>query len=211
MGMGVSVERILTSAQATAIYLEKAAPQGARVFVIGEEGLRSEIGCRGFAICDDGGAIDYVVSGMDSGLTYQKLKLATLAIRAGAKFIGANPDRTFPTEEGIIPGNGAILAALEATTDVAPLVIGKPEPAILQMALERMTPKPVHPVAIGDRLETDILGGRRANLLTILLYCGVTTPEEAATSSIKADLVFQDLGQFLEAWKKELSAPPEVN
>jgi 4-nitrophenyl phosphatase len=204
MGMEEDEDRILTSAQATAVHLEVVAPRGARMFIIGEEGLRDEIQRRGFEVVDDGQAVDYVVVGMDTGLTYEKLKLGTLAIRAGAEFIGANPDKTFPTEVGLFPGNGATLAALEATTDTPPTVIGKPQPAIFQMALDRMEPRPRNPATIGDRLETDILGGQRAGMFTILLLCGVTGQRELDSSPIVPDMVYGDLAELLEAWEREL-------
>ena len=82
-------------------------------------------------------------------------------IRAGAKFIGTNSDRTFPNPEGIVPGNGALLAAIETATDVKPIVIGKPEPVLYQMSLKSMNAVPEQTLVLGDRLETDILGAVR--------------------------------------------------
>jgi 4-nitrophenyl phosphatase len=199
--MGVIIEEsdVLTSAQATALYLERIARPGARVYAIGEEGLRAALREK-YTIAEEGAA--FVVVGMDSELTYEKLRIATLLIRSGASFIATNPDKTLPTEEGLIPGNGAIIAALEAATGVVPFVVGKPEPAIFDLALTRMGVGKEGAAVIGDRLETDILGGRRANLITILVLSGVTSQQELEKSTIKPDLVFEDVRQLYEVWPK---------
>jgi len=130
MGIAIEESDVLTSAQATALYLERIARPEARVYAIGEEGLRAALGER-YTIAEEGA--DFVVVGMDTGLTYEKLRVATLLIRGGARFIATNPDKTLPTEEGLVPGNGAVLAALEAATGVSPFVVGKPEPAIFDL------------------------------------------------------------------------------
>jgi 4-nitrophenyl phosphatase len=199
MGIEVDEETTLTSAQATAIYLEQAAP-GARVYLIGEEGLRAEIAGRGFILAEED--VEFVVVGMDTHLTYDKLRMATLAIRRGATFIGTNPDRTFPSEEGIVPGCGAILAALEAATDVRPLVIGKPQRTMFDLALARMGTGQGTTAVLGDRLDTDILGGKEAGLLTILVLSGVTSRRDMENSSIVPDRVFEGLGQLRAAWQE---------
>ena len=211
--IGVTIEEsdVLTSAQATALYLEEMAPPGARVYVIGEEGLRTALGERytlvptmpyqgGKGMVETGA--DFVVVGMDSELTYEKLRVATLLVRGGARFIATNPDKTLPTEEGLVPGNGAALAALEAATDVAPFVVGKPEPAVFDLALARMGVGREGVAVIGDRLETDILGGRRAGLITILVLSGATSRQEMSNSTIKPDLVFENVRQLYEAWPR---------
>ena len=200
-GMGVTVNQtdVLTSGVATAEYLASIAPPGTRVYVIGAESLAETMRQRGFVVSDQDAA--FVVVGMDTQVTYDKLRRATLLIRAGARFIGTNPDKTFPSEEGIVPGNGAILAAIETATGVAPLTIGKPEPTLFEMALKRMSADPAHTAVIGDRLETDILGGINAGLLTILVLSGVTTREDLAKSDVQPDLVFEDIGQMVGVWR----------
>jgi len=169
------------------------------VYAIGEEGLRAALGER-YTIAEEGA--DFVVVGMDTGLTYEKLRVATLLIRGGARFIATNPDKTLPTEEGLVPGNGASLAALEAATGVAPFVVGKPEPASFDLALARMGVGKEGTAVIGDRLETDILGGRRAGLSTILVLSGATSRQELENSTIKPDLVFENVRQLYESWPK---------
>jgi 4-nitrophenyl phosphatase len=200
--MGIAVEEgdVLTSAQATALYMGKMAPPGTKVYLIGEQGLRVALREKGYTFAERGA--DFVVVGMDRQLTYEKLKIAALLIRGGAKFIGSNPDKTFPSEEGIIPGNGAILAALEVATGVAPFVVGKPEPAIFDLALARMGVGKEGAAVIGDRLDTDVLGGRRAGLITILVLSGAASRQELENSTIKPDLVFKDVGQLYEVWPK---------
>lgn len=195
-GFGVAVEgdEVLTSAQAAALYLRARAEPGTRVFVIGQGGLPQALAEQGFVLT---GLYDvsarYVVVGMDHGLSWDKLATATLNIRAGAVFVGANPDRTFPTERGVTHGNGAVLAALQAATDVAPVIMGKPEPRMYQVALERLGVEPAAAIAIGDRLETDILGAQRAGLRSILTLSGVTSRAELERSEIKPTWVVEDI------------------
>lgn len=198
MGIEVHAEEILTSAQATARYLAQWEPEGARVYMIGQEGLRQALMEQGFTLVEEGAK--YVVVGWDWELTFAQLKRAALLIRAGAHFIATNPDRTFPSEEGIIPGNGAILAALEAATDIHPLVIGKPQPTIFQLALTQLGLDTQGVAVLGDRLETDILGGQRMGLGTLFVLSGVTDGEELAYSSIQPDMVFEDVAHLQRVW-----------
>lgn len=179
MGVAVSLEEVLTSAQATALYLQQRAPAGTRVFAIGEEGVRQALAASGFQLCDvyETGAA-YVVCGMDRGLTWDKLATATLNIRAGAVFVGTNPDTSLPTERGLTHGNGAVLAALQAGSGVAPVIIGKPEPIMYQQAMRRLEADPASTAAVGDRLETDILGAVRAGIHSLLVLSGVSRRED---------------------------------
>ncbi len=199
MGIVIEDSDVLTSAQATALYLERIAPPGARVYAIGEEGLRAALRDK-CTIAED--RASFVVVGMDSELTYEKLRVATLLIRGGARFIATNPDKTLPTEEGFVPGNGAAIAALEAATGVAPIVVGKPEPAIFDLALARMGVGKGGAAVVGDRLETDILGGRRSGLITILVLSGATSRQELENSPVQPDLVFENVRQLYEVWSK---------
>jgi 4-nitrophenyl phosphatase len=199
MGIPASEGDILTSAEATAQYLASMTPPGTRVYVIGEHGIRAALQKRGFVLADDSD-VAYVVAGLDRRLTYDKLRAAALAIRAGAQFIGTNPDKTLPTEAGLIPGTKAILAALEVATGTPPLIIGKPEPAMLQLALQKLQAEPGTTAIIGDGLETDIAGGHRLGLTTILVLTGVTSPEQLAQSALQPDLVYPDIAALHRAW-----------
>src|SRR5262249_55525934 len=155
-----------------------------RVYVIGEDGLRLPLIDAGFTVAEEGAA-EFVVLGMDRKITYDKLRRATLLIRAGASFIATNPETTFPTQQGLVPGAGALIAAITSATGVSPLVIGKPEPACFEMALEKMGTRVGETAAIGDRLDTDIVGGHRAGLPTILVLTGVSSRNDIASALIK--------------------------
>lgn len=202
MGVAVCAGEIMTSAQATADYLLGIARPGARLFVVGMDGLKAALRDAGFALVDD--EPEYVVVGMDFNVRMDRLAQATLHIRAGLPFIATNADRTFPSERGILPGAGALLALLETASSVAPTVIGKPETALVRLAMARLGAQPETTGMLGDRLETDILAGRRSGLKTILVLSGVTGPEALARSDVQPDLVYRDVGHLHAAWKEQL-------
>jgi 4-nitrophenyl phosphatase len=182
LGVRVAPDEVLTSGLATALYLRgQANGSGGRVFAIGESGVRQCLTEQGFTLLDlfDVRA-DYVVCGMDRALSWDKLATATLNVRAGARLVGTNPDTSFPTERGIVHGNGAILAALQAATGTAPVIVGKPEPIMYQQAMLRLGAAPAHTVAIGDRLETDILGAVRAGIRSLLVLTGIAARADLA-------------------------------
>jgi 4-nitrophenyl phosphatase len=203
-GMGVQVHprEVLTSAQATASYLAGIAPPGTRVFVIGQDGLWTALREAGFALVEDGP--EYVVAGMDFRICYERLAQATLHIRAGAQFVGTNPDKTFPSERGIVPGAGSLLAFLETATGVAPVVVGKPETAMMEQATARMGAEASATAVLGDRLETDILAGRRCGLTTLLVLSGITDRTMLDGAEIQPDLVFDDVAHLHQVWKTVL-------
>jgi 4-nitrophenyl phosphatase len=198
-GVEFPLERVLTSADAAAGYLARHLPPLRRVFVIGEAPLARALrmgGCEIVANAED--SPQAVVVGMDRALDWPKLTAATLAIRAGAAFIGTNPDRTFPSERGIGPGNGAVLAALQAATGIAPTIVGKPEPHLFLEAARRLHAEADEVLVVGDRLETDIVGGQRAGMATALLLTGVTTRQQSETSEIRPTVVLDDLPALAE-------------
>ncbi len=203
LGVEVAVERVLTSAQATAAYLSTIAPPGARVYAIGEEGVRRALEQCGFVLTDERAA--YVVIGWDRDLTWDKLATAALLIHAGAIFIGTNPDGNYPTKWGPVPGNGAQLAALETTTGVAPIVVGKPEPWMYKEAMRRMGARPETTAVIGDRLDTDIAGGVRAGLTTVLVLSGISTEADLAAPSVRPDMVYKDIRELVRVWDDALA------
>ena len=202
-GVDVARECILTSAQASAAYLATVAPPGTRVYAIGEDGVTRALEERGFVLADE--RVDYVVVGWDRHLTWDKLTTAALLIHAGAGFIGTNPDPNYPTPQGPAVGNGAQLAAVETTTGVAPVVVGKPEPWLYRQALERMGARPETTAVVGDRIDTDIAGGVRAGLTTVLLLSGITSEADLAGSPVRPDLVYADIGDLVQRWE---SQPP---
>ena len=205
MGISVRPEEVLTSAQATAEFLATTAPLGSPVFVIGEVGLRTSLEAQGFRLVDDASA-KYVVVGLDRGFNYQKLTVAIRAVLNGAQFIGPNPDPSLPMEDGLSPGAGAFQAAITAATGVQPIIIGKPEPTMLTIGLRLLGCASQEAAMIGDRLDTDIVGGKRAGMATILVLSGVATADLAAASPIKPDYVLRDLGELGERLKSAAGA-----
>tara|TARA_R110002049_G_scaffold160777_2_gene325809 strand:- start:263 stop:1120 length:858 start_codon:yes stop_codon:yes gene_type:complete len=218
-GMGVKVDHseILTSSMATAQYLTQHLPTDMRrVFVIGEDGLRQPLIEHGFTLTDlyqvnqpdkgifDLGA-DLVVSGLDRQLTWDKLATATLNINAGAQFFATNSDTTLPTELGEVMGNGGVLAALEAVTGVKPISIGKPAPILYQQALTLLGTNQENTIAIGDRLNTDILGAVNAGMRSILVLTGVSTEQDIAELDYEPTWVMADIKQITETLRNQLT------
>jgi len=199
-GVRVSEAEILPSCDVVSDYLKTAAPPGARVFVVGEQALVDSIRARGFVVSE--GEAEIVVAGLDRQATYAKLAHATRLIRNGARFIATNADRTLPGESGLMPGAGSIIAFLEAATDVRPFIVAKPEPIMFQQALARMDARPEETAMIGDRLETDILGGQRAGLRTILVLSGVSTEADIERQNIYPDWIFRDIEELTQVWRE---------
>lgn len=198
LGVTVHPHEILGSAEATALVMARHLPPGTRVFAIGEAGLREALSAHHFVLTDLYEPATVVACGMDRQLSWDKLATATLALRAGAHFFGTNPDLSVPTARGITHGNGAVLAALQAASGRTPTIIGKPEPTMYQLALERLSTPPAATWAVGDRLDTDILGAHRAGLPSVLVFSGVTTPAEAAAAAIHPTRTARDLAEIAD-------------
>lgn len=197
MGIRVPLPTVFTSALATAQFLKRQYPDGAGVYVIGEVGLQEALAEDGFWMDEKRPSI--VCVGLDQDLTYAKLQMACLAIRAGARFVGTNPDRTLPTEIGLVPGNGATLAALRTCTDVEPMVIGKPSATMIDLAIERIGVPKDSTVIIGDRLDTDIEAGAAAGITTVLVLTGVHRLSDVPDFPVAPDFVVENLIEFQEA------------
>jgi 4-nitrophenyl phosphatase len=197
MGVEVVPEQIVTAGVATVHYLCSNYPVGSRVYVVGEAALKGLIAEAGFTLADSD--VQAVVATMDRQLTYDMLKRATLLIRGGADFIGPNPDPSYPTPEGLVPGGGAILAAISAASECQPLIIGKPESWMFRIAMERMQLQPEETASLGDRLATDIAGGQRLGLKTILVLSGVATAAELDLSPIQPTWVFSGIEELAKA------------
>jgi 4-nitrophenyl phosphatase len=194
---GVSPEpwQIVNSGMAVAHLLSQRFPGGGPVYLLGGDGVRTALEDKGFFHAEQD--VLAVVSSMDRSINYAKLSKATLLIRSGVPFYGTNPDRTFPTPQGLVPGAGAILAALETATDVKPILGGKPAPAMMNLAMERLGTSPDQTLAVGDRLETDVLGGMNAGCRTALVLSGVATLKDLENWSPQPDLVAEDLAQLM--------------
>jgi 4-nitrophenyl phosphatase len=198
MGAEVGPEEIITSGTATARWLAQRHPPGTRVHVFGEDSLRAALTEAGFELADDDVAA--VVASIDWGVTYDKIKRACLLIRRGAQFVATNLDPTRPTEEGLVPGTGALIAAIATGAERPPIAIGKPEPIMFEQAMAEMGARSETTATLGDRIDTDMIGGARAGLSTILVLSGSTGRTEAETYG--PDLIFEDISSLTRAWRE---------
>jgi 4-nitrophenyl phosphatase len=203
MGVKVDPQLILTSGLAAAKYIQEHYPAGTRVHVFGEDGLKELMSSQGLIVADEN--VRVVVAGLNRHLNYDNVALASLLIRDGADFIGTNNDATYPSEGKIMPGAGSCIAAIEAASEKQPKYIGKPEPLMYQVAMRMLQVSPENTAALGDRLETDILGGIRAGTKTLLVLTGITTPEMLKVSDIKPDAIFAGLPEMIDAWSAALN------
>ncbi len=209
MGVTVSLTEILTSGMATALYLARQyEPSSTRVFVIGENGAKLPLIEQGFTLTglyethsDPTGGADIVVCGLDKELSWDKLATAALNIRNNAHFIGTNGDTTLPTERGFVPGNGATLAALEAATGVKPLIIGKPQPIMYQQAMAILGTSGEETIAIGDRLDTDILGAKLAGIRSLMVLSGISSEADLKTLDYHPTWIMSDIQEVTKMLK----------
>ena len=194
MGFTAKPEDIVTSAQSAARLLQEQLQPGAAVLIVGTDSLAAEVrkvGLKPVRQWSDGPVA--VVQGHSPQTGWPDLAEAALAIRGGALWVAANVDRTLPSERGLLPGNGAMVAALRAATDSKPQVAGKPEPTLLTDALARG--KFRTPLVVGDRLDTDIAGANAAGLPSLLVLCGVSTAAETVRAAVgqRPNYIAEDL------------------
>lgn len=176
MGFNTSSEHVITSAMATAGYISEESP-GASVYMVGGSGLKSSLSDAGLVIKEDQN-VDYVVMGLDVNISYEKLSVACLAVRNGAKFISTNKDVSIPNERGFLPGNGSLTSVVSVSTGQTPIFIGKPETIIMEQAVEKIGLSKEDCVMIGDLYDTDILAGINSGIDTLHVQTGVTSLEE---------------------------------
>jgi HAD superfamily hydrolase (TIGR01450 family) len=210
MGVDVGDEEIVTSAHATVHLLGGPATLGgARVLVVGGDGLRAALAGAGATVLaegDDWRKADTVVVGLDPELTYDRLAAASLAVAAGARFVGSNPDRSLPSADGPLPGAGATLALLAATTGRQPEVAGKPAPALFETAAERVGPGPY--LMVGDRVDTDLDGAQRLGWDTALVLTGVTRRAALLDEvTVPPTWLLRDVGGLLGAAQPAIRPP----
>ncbi|WP_156008111.1 TIGR01457 family HAD-type hydrolase [Streptococcus ruminantium] len=187
------LETIYTASLATIDYMNDLGKEKT-VYVIGEDGLRSAIFEAGYV--EDTEHPAYVIVGLDTQLTYEKLTIATLAIQKGATFIGTNPDLNIPTERGHLPGAGSLIALLEAATRVQPTFIGKPEAIIMNKALEILGTERSQTIMVGDNYLTDIRAGIDNGFPTLLVLTGFTKSEEVASLPIAPTHILKSLDEW---------------
>lgn len=201
MGMEVRAENVVTSSQAVGRYLDlhrdSVGPTG---FVIGERGLIEELSLHDIELLKgkEGEKADTVFVGWDRAFDYEKLKTAVIAIRGGALFIATNLDSTYPTPGGLWPGAGSIVAAVATGSGREPISIGKPDPMMIDLALERMGVRRESALLIGDRLDTDIKAGISAGVDTVLVLTGISTERDIAETGIQPSRVVERLNLLLD-------------
>lgn len=196
MGVPAKPEEVLNSAGAAAAVLASRLPAGAPVLVVGAEALVAEVrevGLTPVSTFEDGPAA--VVQGYGPDVGWRILAEAALAVRAGATWVATNTDRTLPSPRGPLPGNGSLVAVLRTALDREPdLVVGKPEPGLFTTAASLSGAR--RPLAVGDRLDTDIQGAVGAGMDSLLVLTGVSGPAEllAAPPERRPTFVAADLG-----------------
>ena len=195
MGIHAREEHVFTCAMATARFLADQKP-GGTAFVIGEGGLLTALHQNGFAVVDHDP--DYVVVGEGRTFNLELVEAATRMIYAGAKLIATNMDPSCPTDRGIRPGCGALVALLEAATGVKAFSVGKPSPIMMRAARKELGLTTDQTTMIGDTMETDILGGVQLGFRTVLVLTGGTRQEDLERYAYRPDLVVSSLGEFCD-------------
>jgi NagD protein len=196
LGIPAGPADVINSSLVLARHLATLDP-GAPVFVIGEPPLIAELTAHGFEVRRDQ-RVRWVVIAFDRTFDYAKLNIALQAVRGGARLIATNPDRTCPTAEGEIPDCAGMIAAVEAVTgEAVEIVVGKPSPIILEVALHALGVAAADCVIVGDRLETDIVMGKRHGLTTVLVLSGVTRPGDPRIAEIGPDAVLPSLRELI--------------
>lgn len=185
MGFSAHADDVVTSAQSAAHLLASQIDSGSTVLIIGTDALADEVRKAGLrpvrSFAENPKAL---VQGHSPQTGWADLAEGALAIRAGALWVAANVDRTLPSERGLLPGNGAMVAALETATDQRPQIAGKPQPPLLLDALARGDFQ--RPLVVGDRLDTDIAGAHAAELPSLMVLTGVSSA---------ADMIYADAAQ----------------
>ncbi|MCI0554709.1 MAG: HAD-IIA family hydrolase [Anaerolineae bacterium] len=202
LGVIVEPRQVVTSSLGVAHMLSatRKFPRGTKIFMIGEDGVYQALREKGFQVLDVENAQDaqVVVMGIDRAITFDKMREATLLVRRGVPFYGTNPDKTFPTPRGEIPGAGAWISVVTTATDVEPIYTGKPYPYMMELSLEILGTKKEETLVVGDRLETDIAAGQAVGCPTALVLSGVATKEQAEAWKPKMDFIAADLATLIE-------------
>ena len=169
-------------------------PAGSAVGIVGGAGVSASVEAAGLrAVAPSSPEVVAILMGFGPDISWRDLAEASYAVAAGALFVATNTDRTFPTPEGIAPGSGAFVAAVQEASGVTPLVAGKPEPTLYRNAIDRFQSK--NALVIGDRLDTDIAGAVNAGLTSLLVLSGICSAKQAVLASVgqRPDLIAADL------------------
>ena len=194
LGIDVQGEDVVTSAMAAADLLAHRLPAGSAIGIVGGVGVTASVKAAGLrAVAPSSPEAVAILMGFGPDISWRDLAEASYAVAAGALFVATNTDRTFPTPQGIAPGSGAFVAAVQEASGVTPLVAGKPEPTLYRNAIDRFQSK--NALVIGDRLDTDIAGAVNAGLTSLLVLSGICSPRQAVLASVgqRPDLIAADL------------------
>jgi NagD protein len=205
VGIAVEEEHIFTSAMATARFLAQQKPDGT-AFVIGEGGLLTALHQNGYAVVDH--EPDYVVVGEGRTFNLELVEAAVRMILGGAKLIATNLDPNCPTQDGLRPGCGAMVAMLELATGVKAFSVGKPSPVIMRAARKELGLATDETAIIGDTMETDILGGVQLGFHTVLVLSGGTREEDLPRYAYRPDVVVPSLAEFAALLEAQDWRPP---
>lgn len=207
LGAPATEDQVFGSAVAGAELLALQVPAGSRVLVTGSEFLREQVRSRGLTVVESAADNpDAVIQGFDPGLGWKDLAEASYAVNNGALWVATNTDMSIPQARGIAPGNGSLVAAVSAATGRLPLVAGKPEPVMFLSAAEHLGSS--RPLVVGDRLDTDILGGNRAGFATAAVLTGVDSRESilAARTAERPSYMIESLDDFYQPYPAVLPA-----
>jgi HAD superfamily hydrolase (TIGR01450 family) len=212
-GFPAKPQDIVTSSMAIAFYIRSNHKdlKHKKAYVVGSEALKDEINRTGLELVagEEAKSADFVIIGGHPGFHYEEIKISSLAIRNGAYFYATSRDPYIPTEEGLVPATGAVLASIEVASGQKAIIGGKPEKAIFEVAMTRkhLGPKERAGV-IGDRLDSDIIGGKRAGIKTILVLSGSTKEADLYSGDIIPDYVINDLTGLVSeidtAWNRKI-------
>jgi HAD superfamily hydrolase (TIGR01450 family) len=197
LGLQVAAADVVTSPQAAVRVLATLVPPGARILVVGGDGIVEELARAGFEVtrsADDNPAA--VIQGFAPHVGWEHLAEASFALHTGIPWVATNTDWTIPVARGIAPGNGTLVSAVHLAVGRLPVFAGKPEAAIFEVATERFAAR--NPLVVGDRLDTDIMGGKRAGLATALVLTGIDRAKQvlAAPATMQPDYILGDLREL---------------
>jgi len=199
LGLPTPADKIFSSGEATAIYLQKQKP-GARVYLVGTPSLKKEFDRFGFELVET--QPDFAVLGFDTTLTYEKIWKLCDFITADVPYIATHPDINCPTEDGFMPDIGAMMAMVAASTGKNPdVIVGKPHVPIVEAIVEKTGFSASEIIMVGDRLYTDIALGE-AGLTTVLVLSGETKIEDVPDSPFQPDYVVEHVGEMFDLYKK---------
>ena len=183
LGIPTDPDEVLTAAQAVARLMAADLDPGATVLPVGGKGLRSALTELGFTLVASAqDSPDAVAQGFVPDLSWRDLAEAAYAVQGGARYFASNLDLTLPNERGIAPGNGSLVGAVVNATGVMPTAAGKPEPTMFHLGAASVASE--RPLAIGDRLDTDLKGARAAGMPGLLVFTGVSSPADAVLAPI---------------------------